>query len=177
MRKMMGVGMAVLFGLSACAVQSGPGDDEVGFEDGGLNGTGTDRSEDHEALGTAREELRKNALTRAQEATALRMIDNICGDTWCSGDYNFRFQRLDCRAGRGGHGGSCTLRFRMFPHASEEGAASPGPVYARSCRTQGFTGFESLVTTSQGGYQSINWDYYMALTDCIAAIERALPPL
>ena len=40
--------------------------------------------------------LSRSALSSAQSKSALKLIDDICGDTWCSGDYNFGFRRLTC---------------------------------------------------------------------------------
>ena len=99
------------------------------------------------------------------------MIDDICGDTWCEGDNNFAFDRLTCRAGAAGStdGGSCTLKLRIIPREDD------APSYSRVCTTRGFQGFGSLVQTTVSGYQSLVWDYYMALTDCISKLEDELP--
>ena len=40
---------------------------------------------------------------------ALEAIDSICADTWCSGDYNFRFDSLRCDFKRE----VCVLRYRL----------------------------------------------------------------
>ena len=54
-----------------------------------------------------------NALSPAQEKTALGLIDQICADTWCSGDYDFGFRRLSCsRASE-----ICTLTPRKSPYS------------------------------------------------------------
>ena len=111
----------------------------------------------------------RNALAPTEEKTALKLIDDICGDTWCEGDNNFAFDHLTCRAGAGPTSGTCTLRFRILPRDDS------GRSFARTCTTGGFTGFASLVDTAQSGYQSLNWDYYLALTDCISALESELP--
>lgn len=119
-------------------------------------------------LDTAQAELAGNALTAAQEKTALKLVDDICGDTWCSGDYDFRFDGLRCCAASA----SCTLSLELLPR---DGVSSPRSEYHRSCRTRGFTGFASLVDTATNGYQSLEQDYYSALTDCISALEAKLP--
>ena len=108
-----------------------------------------------------------NALTPAQAKTALKLIDDICGDTWCSGDYDFRFHRLTCSA----PSATCTLGLQILPR---EGVPATQPSYLRTCRTQGFTGFDSLVVTASNGYQSLDPDYYLALTDCIATLEEGI---
>jgi hypothetical protein len=112
------------------------------------------------------EALTENALTAAQAKTTLRLIDNICGDTWCDGDYDFGFRRLSCS--KAAH--TCTLTLQAFP---VDGAQSSQPSYWRSCKTPGFTGFASLVTTLNG-YQSLNDDYYDLLTECISRVESNL---
>ena len=122
-------------------------------------------------LGEATQELRRNALSPRQEATALKAIDDICGDTWCEGDHNFRFDRLECQKGCGRTAGSCQLTFRVFSYDTD---LETGPTYVRSCGTGGFTGFDSLVST-QGSYQSLEPAYYDALSECISRIESALP--
>lgn len=126
---------------------------------------------DGEELGESGQELRRQALSKRQEATALKLIDDICGDTWCEGDHNFRFDRLECQKGCGRNAGSCELTFRIFSYDTN---IETGPTYERSCRTEGFTGFESLVRT-QGSYQALEPAYYDALSECISLVESALP--
>ncbi len=109
----------------------------------------------------------RNALTVAQSKTALKLIDDICGDTWCSGDYNFGFRLLRCD--KAAH--TCTLTLQVFPR---EGVVSEHPSYWRSCKTHGFQGFSSLVKTSESGYQSLTDDYYDALTECTMRVVASL---
>lgn len=118
----------------------------------------------------AESSLCRNALSTSEQKLALKLIDDICGDTWCEGDNNFAFDSLSCRAAApGANGGTCTLKLRIIPRTED-------PVsYSRTCTTNGFSGFASLVETASNGYQSLNWDYYLALTDCIDRLESALP--
>jgi hypothetical protein len=113
------------------------------------------------------EALAVNALSVAQARTTLRLIDNICGDTWCDGDYDFGFRRLTCS--KAAH--TCTLTLQAFP---VEGLPSSQRSYWRSCKTSGFTGFASLVSTAPNGYQSLNDAYYDALSECISRVESNL---
>jgi hypothetical protein len=116
---------------------------------------------------TREEALSGNALSPAQAKTALKLIDDICGDTWCSGDYNFGFRRLSCsRVAK-----TCTLTLQVFPRA---GVPSQKQSYWRSCKTSGFEGFSSLVDTAGNGYQSLHEDYYDALTECTMRIVNHL---
>jgi hypothetical protein len=137
--------------LSACSAGSGP-DLEV------AEGSPTE---------ARAEALAGNALSPAQAKTALELIDAICGDTWCSGDYNFGFRRLTCnRAAQ-----TCTLTLQVFPR---EGVPSEARSYWRSCKTSDFQGFDSLVRSTANGYQSLNEDYYDALTECTTRIVSHL---
>ena len=145
--------MVMAVSLGACAMETG-GEEAL-----------------HEDSGSVSEELSRSALSPREEATVLKLIDGICADTWCGGDYNFRFDRLDCKSGCPGRPGSCKLTFRMFSHATD---IATGPTYTRACKTPGFTGFDSLVETG-ASYQLLNWDYYEALTECIARVESNLP--
>lgn len=137
-----------------------------------INGCAVDVSEPPEETTAGVEQpLAKNALSNTEAATVLQLVDNICGDTWCSGDYNFSFDRIQCHAGCAARPGSCKLTFRMFSYDTN---LETGPTFTRSCRTQEFTGFESLVKTLRGR-QSLQPDYYDALTECIARVESHLP--
>ena len=116
--------------------------------------------------------LTSNALTKPQASAVLKLVDDICGDTWCEGDHNFRFDRLECTRPCAKAPGTCRLTFRIFPYDSD---VETGPTYTRSCKTRGFQGFASLVDTAPNGYQSLDWDYYDALSACIDQVESELP--
>jgi hypothetical protein len=131
----------------------------------------TNAEADAEHVAELTEGLVKNALSAAQQATALKLIDDICGDTWCEGDHNFSFDRLQCRTGCAGKGGTCKLTFRIFSYDTD---IETGPTYVRSCTTPGFNGFDSLVKTTNG-YQSLQPEYYSALSECIGQVESRLP--
>jgi hypothetical protein len=126
---------------------------------------------DTEALGQSGSAVCRNALSPVEGKTVLKLIDDICGDTWCEGDNDFAFERLTCQAAatNSPNGGTCRLGLRIIPR--DGGRRS----YLRSCFTSGFFGFDSLVDTTQSGYQSLDWDYYLALTDCISQLEAELP--
>jgi hypothetical protein len=151
MKRQLGVLFTLL--LPACAVET------------------DDFAVDAEPLRQNESAVCRNALSASQEKTALKLIDDICGDTWCEGENDFAFERLTCRAGVSGSpdGGTCTLQLRIIPREDEP------PSYSRTCTTPGFYGFDSLVETAQSGYQSLRWDYYLALSDCINELESALP--
>jgi hypothetical protein len=125
---------------------------------------------DTEQLGEVRDALRRSTLTRSQASTVLFLIDRVCGDTWCSGDYNYGFDYLACWDTPTGEG-VCKLWLRLIPR---EGMPSAGRHYFRSCTTRGFRDFESLVHTTRYGYQSLEPEYYDALTECTTELEARL---
>jgi hypothetical protein len=125
-----------------------------------------------EALGSVESPICKNALSQPQEQLALKLIDDICGDTWCSGDYNYAFRHLSCSAPRGSRPGTCTLNLRIIPR---EGVPSPRPFFDRACTTGDFLSFDSLIATASNGYQYLEPSYYDALTECTTNLEAALP--
>ena len=127
--------------------------------------------EEEAPAGESTSELRQNALGVAEQKTVLELIDDICGDTWCAGDYNFGFRRISCEAGKLAQAGRCTLTLQIFPR---EGVTSARRMYWRSCKTGNFAAFDSLVRTTNG-YQSLQQDYYSALTECIQSLEARLP--
>jgi hypothetical protein len=110
------------------------------------------------------EGLLANALTRTEINAVLRVVDAVCGDTWCEGDNDFRFRHLFCESSAG----TCSL---MFQTAARDGTSPPRWRW-QMCRTSGFTGFDSLVDTSPGGNQWLTDSYYEALTACIDRLEH-----
>lgn len=155
----MGVFVA-LAALAGCAVEAS-------------GGTALEAADDADGaeVGEVGQELRPNGLKRQERATVLKLIDDICGDTWCEGDHNFSFDRLECQKGCRGSEGTCKLTFRVFSYDTD---LETGPVFKRSCQTSGFDGFESLVQTT-GNFSQLQPDYYAELTDCISQVEAALP--
>jgi hypothetical protein len=108
-------------------------------------------------------------LTDAQKKAVLLQLNNICGDTWCDGDWSFTFEKIVCKLDVG----TCTWTALIKPSVP---VAKPVPVYWRSCKVSNLHSFTDLVTTAANGYQSLNQSYYDASTDCVFAIEPKLPP-
>jgi len=153
-------------GLTLCALGAGCSAEQAGAGPGNEHETEAAQSADA---------LSSNALTKQQASIVLRLIDDICGDSWCEGDHNFHFDQIQCqKACDSARAGTCQLTFRVFPYDSDLEA---GPTFVRTCKTPGFTGFSALVDTAPNGYQSLHWGYYDALTACISEVESKLPPI
>ena len=104
-------------------------------------------------------------LTDRQERVVLDLIDDVCGDTWCEGDFAFDFRKFSCK-----DGGTCTLRLRIAPYDDE-----PRQWLRRKGQVEGFTSFDQMVVTSPSGYQSLDWDFYLAVSDLIDRVEATVP--
>jgi hypothetical protein len=140
MRLHLGIPSALALAATACGTAAGEATDQPLVSDA------------EEVTSSA------NALTRAESS-------DVCGDTWCEGDYDFRFRRLTCREADA----TCHLRLEVLPR---DGAA--GRPAWRSCRTGGFNGFDSLVATDPSGYLSLQAEYGAAISECIMAIESSM---
>ena len=104
-------------------------------------------------------------LTPRQEAVVLDLIDDACGDTWCEGDVAFDFRRFACSPKRQ----SCTLRLRVASWAQD-----PLEWQWRSREITGFPRFWQMVETSESGYRSLDWDFYLAVSDAITSMEESM---
>jgi hypothetical protein len=107
-------------------------------------------------------------LSAAQKTAVLEQLNNICGDTWCDGDWSWSFKKVVCTLELG----SCTWTALVTPSVP---VAKPVPAYWRSCKVTGVHAFADLVTTLNG-FQTLNQNYYDASTDCVFKIEAKLPP-
>jgi hypothetical protein len=124
---------------------------------------------DETAAPAADDKADANDLTTAQRKAALFAIDQICGDTWCSGDYDFSFKKIVCHfSGKG----TCTVTMLIWPRQD----IKPVPVYWRSCKISGLHGFADVVDTAANGYQSLDPDFYDDMTTCTMKITAKLPP-
>ena len=104
-------------------------------------------------------------LTLRQEAVVLDLIDDICGDTWCEGDFAFDFRRFSCSP----ETRSCTLRLRIASYAQD-----PLEWKWRTREVPGFSRYWQMVDTAANGYVSLEWDFYLAVGDVIAEIEESV---
>lgn len=107
----------------------------------------------------------RTAVTAAQERVVLRLVDDICGDTWCEGDHAFRFRSFTCHPRRG-----CLLRVQLASWSSE-----PLQWHSRSARIHGFRRFADMVVTAPGGSRSLQPRFYEAVGDAVRTMTASLP--
>lgn len=108
-----------------------------------------------------------SGLTTDQEHTVLRLVDDVCGDTWCEGDFSFQFRSFTCQQGRA----SCRLTVRIAPYSDD------APRWrTRSGTVRGFTTFDQMVRTSDNGGQSLQPDFSAAVGHVITGVEARTQP-
>lgn len=105
------------------------------------------------------------ALTTAQERVVLRLVDDICGDTWCEGDHAMRFRGFTCRARRG-----CVLRVQLASWSEE-----PVRWRTRSARITGFPRFGAMVRTEPDGTRSLQPSFFEAVGRAVRAMTDSVP--
>lgn len=105
--------------------------------------------------------------TREQERVVLNAIDDLCGDTWCEGDYGFEFRDFSCDAKRA----SCTLQLRIGRLTGEEALRW----HERSGEVRGFVRYEEMVVTHPSGDVSLDEDFVVAVGDLLQEVEESVP--
>ncbi len=109
----------------------------------------------------------------APEETVRKAIDNICGDTWCEGDFRFQFTsvELDAKADL------FTVNFVMTPYLDEETVldeegvtALVSPSASVKCVVKGYS--DASVIVDKTG--SLNWTVYEKLSKCVNSLESKL---
>ena len=90
------------------------------------------------------------------EAAALYEIDTICADSWCAGDFNYRFDALTLDEE------GATLSFALFPWGI------PSEAVQGTCSVPEYTSYEQMV--SADGF--LYGDFYSELSACLNAAEN-----
>ena len=107
----------------------------------------------------------RTAITSAQERVVLRLVDDICGDTWCEGDHAFRFRSFACHPRRG-----CVLRVRLASWSQE-----PLRWHDRSARILGFSRYADMVATAPSGDRSLQPAFYEAVGRAVRTMTASVP--
>lgn len=122
--------------------------------------------------GTAMYSLLFTAALLAQNPeteTIRKAIDNICGDTWCEGDYKFRFQKVVLDSTSNSTQVFFTMRITDSWEVSPQATIRNQQFYL-TCSVPGFSTYGSIMQSGD----SLNWDFYTSLTDCIQTLEGRL---
>lgn len=112
--------------------------------------------------------------TPSPEERVRKAIDNICGDTWCEGDYQFEFKTVTFDKS----GNQTLVDFTMTPYSSEQAISNEdkfssvlvSPSFQVRCIVKGYSDVSKIIDQDQ----SLNWDFYEAMTDCVSSLEQNL---
>ena len=100
-------------------------------------------------------------LSSSQQASIVRAIDNICGDTWCEGDYDFKFNAFNCNS----KSAVCELSFQLVDRSAEQALYSKKQV----CSFGGMKSYQQIMDNDR----SLNQDFYNQLNNCIGQKEES----
>jgi hypothetical protein len=124
--------------------------------------------------------LRRNdkIATDADLAHVREEIDNVCGDSWCEGDYDWGFKRLTCSRSTA----SCQFEFEAIYTIWAYGGdglddQEIGKLrYPHTCEIKGIHERKDIVDDS-GGSVTYADSFYDKVDECIAKHEETIRPL
>ena len=99
----------------------------------------------------------------------LKEIDNTCSDTWCGGDYAYRFKKVILEPATD----STRVLFTMSIAGESElehGATLANQSFDVSCRIDGYSTYSEVMESEN----TLDWGFYLLLTDCIQTLEEHL---
>lgn len=109
-----------------------------------------------------------NTLIDQQESRVLREIDNMCGDSWCEGEFNYDFDSLECNA----ETNSCVLTFSLLLiEWSEDKGDHLVDKFDTSCIVKGYTKFDEMIEISRQGWDQLKTDFYEVISECVTEEE------
>lgn len=100
------------------------------------------------------------------EPIILETIDNICGDTWCEGDFDFEFTEFKFLKNKQIAQVNFTLIYEVSSAYSR---------YATECKLKGYSLYQQIIELDlYGGYHSyqLTNNFFEDLTDCITEKEE-----
>lgn len=178
----MRLSIAALFALALAATACGGATDAAVTDDADLGGESSVISET-EADADASEALKADAagLTTTQSRNVLKAIDDICGDTWCEGDFNYAFKRITCTFSKK----TCTLSVDVIDYSADAAACarnrgryvtgdSEGCYYPRSCKMTSISAYTSMVSGTAPNL-SLKQGFFDKVSTCIDKWSPTIP--
>ncbi|HLE11187.1 MAG: hypothetical protein A2504_12545 [Bdellovibrionales bacterium RIFOXYD12_FULL_39_22] len=109
----------------------------------------------------------RDILASAEKGQLLQEIDNICGDTWCEGDFDYEFYSINCVRSEGICYFDFAYLWRVYDGSSVEGKVTKLP---KRCVLNGFFSKNDLIKLENiGGSQYLTYTdkVYEAISGCI----------
>ena len=98
-------------------------------------------------------------VTQNDSIQVLKLIDRVCADSWCAGDYDYKFSAFSCNDSTS----ICTLSFKIIDRD-----AKPGEQNSKSkrCIFQQITSSEMIFHENK-----LNEEFYDKLNFCVSDRE------
>jgi hypothetical protein len=114
-------------------------------------------------------ETRADGLTRSEQKRVLTAIESDCADTWCEGDFDFKFDSIRCQFERR----LCRLGFRAGRRPVEAGRIRF--TIRTHCILNGIAGPSDILSTA-GGHEALKEPAYEQINECIDYRLREADP-
>ena len=101
------------------------------------------------------------AQFQSKDDLALELIDNICGDTWCEGDFNFEFNNLEINK----KDKSAVVNFEMIDEWYDTEKRFP-----TFCIIPNITSFKDIIDFNSNKKYLTDY-FYETLSECISNRE------
>lgn len=108
--------------------------------------------------------LSRTTISNQNDTIALKLIDNICGDTWCEGEFNYRFNHIEFLAASN----HTLLKFEIMINDEKR--------FKTQCKIQGFSNFKEI-TDIVHNRPKITDEFYDELNKCITEKETVFKSL
>lgn len=109
-------------------------------------------------------------LTAKQAKAVLSELNDLCGDSWCEGDYLWDFKKIKCKFGDQ----TCTLTMMVTDWGIEE-EGTEDIIYWRSCKMKGIGAHEEMVK-GEGIAANLTDAFVDIVNECVERIEKNIPP-
>lgn len=96
-------------------------------------------------------------LTQEDQVEVLKIIDHDCADTWCAGDYEYKFSTFTCNETKS----TCTLSFKIIDRDDSAGTTN---YKNKRCIFKGITGKDKIIFEN-----SLTEEFYEELNNCISS--------
>lgn len=103
-------------------------------------------------------------LTEAQADMVLEASDNICGDTWCEGEYDYSFNAFTCDDVTK----TCELTFEYISYQLDDVTYDIiGEQRVEvSCKIENFTSYNQMIEI-RNSYEQLTQELYESVGECI----------
>lgn len=101
----------------------------------------------------------KQILNENDKAEVIKLIDHICADSWCAGDYDYKFTKFSCNDTTL----VCTLSFKIIDRDSKPGESSESN---RRCIFKGISSIDDIIHES-----TLTQEFYDKLNFCVSNRE------